>query len=129
MLPLSLPPNGGQKKGTDLVSVSFFWSPERAAASRVYGCLHPGANSLGVLRHPQGVHCPLSTAPLRNVMFMNFLTFCAQTIQNRHFVIIPRIRAAQGTSDGRNFGGRERVTEQVRRDYTKTSVFCMTRGL
>ena len=57
---------------------------------------------------------------------MNFLTFRAQTIQNRHFVIIPRIRAAQGASDGRNFGERERVTEQVRRDYTKCRRFCMT---
>ena len=40
--------------------------------------------------------------------------------------VIPRIRAAQGTSDGRNFGERERVTEQVRRDYTKCK-FCIIR--
>ena len=59
-----------------------------------------------------------------------------RTIQNWHFVrrmarrksgVIPRIRAAQGGSDGRNFGERERVTEQVRRDYTKCK-FCIIKG-
>ena len=59
-----------------------------------------------------------------------------RTIQNWHFVrrmarresgVIPRIRAAQGTSDGCNFGERERVTEQVRRDYTKCK-FCIIKG-
>ena len=59
-----------------------------------------------------------------------------RTIQNWHFVrrmarresgVIPRIRAAQGTSDGCNFGERERVTEQVRRDYTKCK-FCIIEG-
>ena len=63
---------------------------------------------------------------------MNFLTFLAQTIQNRHFVTAARAaNPANQSSAGREradrtFGGRERVTEQVRRDYTKYSKFCLT---
>lgn len=155
------------------MSVSFFWSPERAAPGNKREYRHPW----GVLRHPPGGHWSLvREAFLLGVSWKkwhffnckylmnnrNTLLRCAsfwnniqnsipvhsrftwnkreppRTIQNWHFVrrmarresgVIPRIRAAQGTSDGCNFGERERVTEQVRRDYTKTSVFCMTRGL
>lgn len=49
------------------------------------------------------------------------LAFCTPEARSTGFVI-PRIRAAQGTSDGRNFGEHERVTEQVRRDYTKCCI-------
>lgn len=124
MLPLSLPPNGGWAEiGACPRSSSSLLSLRR---HRGYTDVFTrGRTPWGLLRHPQGGHWSLVKRHFRNVGFVNFLTFHAQTIQNRHFVIIPRIRAAQGTSDGCNFGERERVTEQVRRDYTKCLRFCL----
>lgn len=95
MLPLSLPPNGGWAEiGACPRSSSSLLSLRR---HRGYTDVFTrGRTPWGLLRHPQGGHWSLVKRHFRNVGFVNFLTFHAQTIQNRHFVIIPRIRAAQG---------------------------------
>ena len=127
MLPLSLPPNGGWAEIGACPRV-FVQSLELAAATRVYGCLHPGANSLGVTTTPPRsplsiVHSAVSKCHVYELSYIPCANHTKPPFCNN-----PANQSSAGSDRAdRTFGGRERTTEQVRRDYTKCK-FCIIKG-
>ena len=108
------------------MSPVFVQSLELAAASRVYGCLHPGANSLGVTTTPPRRSLVIGQTALSKCRFCELSHISCANHTKPPFCNNPANQSSAGSERAdRTFGGRERTTEQVRRDYTKCLRFCL----
>lgn len=109
------------------MSPVFVQSLELAAASRVYGCLHPGANSLGVTTTPPRRSLVIGQTALSKCRVCELSHISCANHTKPPFCNNPANQSSAGSERAdRTFGGRERTTEQVRRDYTKCLRFCLT---
>ena len=115
------------------MSLVFVQSLELAAASRVYGCLHPGANSLGVTTTPPRRSLVIGQTALSKCRVYELSCVSCANHTNPPFCNNPANQSSAGSGASerseradRTFGDRERTTEQVRRDYTKCLRFCLT---
>lgn len=108
------------------MSLVFVQSLELAAASRVYGCLHPEAYSLGVTTTPPRRSLVIGQTALSKCRVYELSHILCENHTKPPFCNNPANQSSAGRERAdRTFGGRERVTEQVRRDYTKCFRFCL----